>query len=717
MPEPIVVNINGVGKVNFPPDFTPDQIKFSIENDILPRVRAALQAKTSAAADTAKFEEQIKKDAAPTKLERLGRGFADITQGVKQGALYIDEIISPKDAPFRPKAGTADEYTRDKSEELALYEKNRGPDAGIDWMRLAGNVAATAPIAALVPGATAASLPVRMASGAAQGGAASAALFTPEGQSKAEQIGIGTLVGGAAPAVVEGVKRVAAPVVGKIADVIRGPQAAPVQRLEGELTLKLEQQGIDWNKLSQAAKDSLLSDAKKALETGGTLDDAMLANKAVIESVGAKGSKAAITRAPRDWQAQKNLRGIVGVGDDIVAREQSDAQAMVDYLGKLRGQSGGKASTAVEAGESAIGALQASDAAKKQAVTNLYEAFRATGNETASVPPTKIADAVGRIVDDFGFENLPSPVVNRLKELGFVSGGGMHGGPLEASFKEGSKLFSVKEADKLSRLINNNNPGKGTPGAKALQVLKNALDESLLDVEGNGAKGLLEARQAAAKRFAEQRAAKGITAAIEDVAPDRFVKRFIVDADVRDLRGTLGELKKSPAGEQAIKDIKGHVLDNLLLKATGATATDDVAGRAFSGVKFGKALDSIAPEKLHQLFTPDEVTALRTLQKASKLLTEEVPFSDVNHSKTAAALANLFLKIGNTPLLGQIASPIIGTAKIGMDWVKSAEARKQVAEALLASAAKEGAGKRLPVYAAEKFLPAAGAVAAQAGAQ
>lgn len=700
MADPIVVNINGVGKVNFPAEFTPDQIKFAIENDILPRMKG----QSAAAADTAKFESQIKKDAAPTKLERFGRGFADITQGITQGALRIDDLISPKDAPYRPQEGAADAYTKEKTEELDRYERNRGPDAGVDLMRLGGNVVATAPIAALVPGSTAAALGTRVAAGAGQGALTGAAMFTPEGHSKAEQIAIGGLVGGAVPAVAEGVRRVASPAVSKISDVLRGPQSVP-QRLEGEISIKLQQQGIDWNKLTQQAKDSLLADAKKALETGGTLDDAMLANKATIEAVGAKGTKAAITRAPRDWQAQQNMRGVEGVGDDIVRRQQSDAQAMVDYLGKLRGQAGGKASTAYEAGESAIGALRSADTAKKQAVDDLYNAFRAHGAQDVAIPDTKLAATLGRVADEIGSENIPGPVMKRLQEFGLMGG-------------DRTKLLTVNEADKLSRLINNNNPGRGTPGAKALQPIKDALDDALLEVDTKGAgQALMTAREAAAKRFAEQRSAKGITAAIEDVAPDRFVKKFIVDADVRDLRGTLGELKKSAAGSDAIRDIKGHVLDNLLLKATGATATDDVAGRAFSGVKFGKALDSIAPEKLHQLFTPDEMTALRTLQKASKLLTEEVPFSDVNHSKTASALANLFLKIGNTPLLGQLASPIIGTAKIGMDWVKNAETRKQVAEALLASAAKEGAPKRLPVYAAEKFLPAVGAAAAQAGAQ
>lgn len=670
-----------VARLEVPEGTTPDQVESFVFNGMK-------GATSKAAQDTAKFEEKIRQESAPTKLERFGRGFADVTQGVKQGGLMLKDLVTG--------GNDADAYTKDKSEELALYEKNRGPDAGVDLMRLGGNIAATAPIAMLVPGGASAGLGTRMAAGGAQGALTGASFFTPEGQSKGAQVAIGGLTGAAVPAVVQGVKRVASPVVSKVADVVRGPKALP--NLQGELTLKLQQQGIDWNNLTQSVKRTLLADAQRALETGGTLDDAMLANKATIESIGAKGTKAAITRAPRDWQLQKNMRGIQGVGDEIVGREQSDAKAMVDYLSKLRAQAGGKASTALEAGESAVGAIRAQDKAKEAAVGKLYDVFRATGAQDAAVPDTKIADALGRVSDEIGTENIPSAVLGRLKEFGLMGG-------------ERTKLLTVNEADKLNRLINNNNPGKG-PAALALQRLKGALNESLLEVPGDGSKALLEARQAAAQRFAEQRAGSGISAAIDDVAPDRFVKKFVLDAPVRDLRGTLSELKKSPAGEQAIKDIKGHVLDTLLLKSTGATATDDVAGRAFSGVKFGKALDAIAPEKLHQIFTPDEVSSLRTLQKASKLLTEEVPFSDVNHSKTTAALANLFLKIGNTPLLGQLASPIIGTAKIGMDWVNNANARKQVAEALLASAANAGPAKRLPVYAAEKLLPPVGAAAA-----
>lgn len=689
-----------VARLEVPDGATPEQIESFVFNNIN-------KPQSAAARDTAKFEEKIRSETAPGALARVGRGFMDVGQGVKQGYLRVKDLLTaPSFTDLITGTRESDRYTREVDDEIARYERGRGPDAGIDWMRLGGNIAATAP-AMLVPGGAAASLPVRMLSGAAGGGAASAAMFTPEGESKAGQIALGTLFGGAAPAGFEVVKRAAAPVVRKVSELVRGPAAQNLPALAGEIEIKLQAQGVDWNKLTQTVKDSLLKDAQGALAAGGTLDDAMLKNKALIESVGATPTRASVTRAPRDWQTEKNLRGIQGVGDEIVTREQENARAMVDYLGRLRTQSGGKTSTAVETGESAVGAIRAADKAKEKVVDDLYAAYRSSGAKDALVPETKLTEALTKIIDEVGLDNVPPAVQARLKNFGFLGG-------------ERTRNLTVMEADTFNKLLNANRPAAGG-GVKAVGMLQSALNKSLLDVpleNKAGAEALIKARAAASQRFTEQEAGSGIAAAIDDVHPDKFVQRFIVSAPARDMKATLAELAKTPQGAQSIADIKGHVLDSLLLKATGRTNIDDVAGSAFSGAKFGKALDAIEPEKLHALFKPAELESLRTLQKASKLLTEEVAFSDVNYSKTTSALANLFLKIGNTPLLGKLVSPIIGTAKVGMDWVKDATARKQVAEALVGSATRAAERPKLPVYPIERLAPgAAGTLAYQAGSE
>lgn len=612
---------------------------------------------------------------APSALERLGRGFEDVRTGVKQLGTALGEkvaSISLGEQQIDPSKSRGAEATKQGTDEQALYEKGRGPDAGMDWVRLAGNVIGTAPVAAV--GGGAASLGARVGIGTGQGAASSAAIFTPEHESKLKQTLIGAGFGAAMPVVLQGVKMAYGGVRDKIASYSMDPAKNPAlaKALSQDVQVALEQKGVDFGQLTQEVRDRLVQDAGEALKVGGKLDADALARKATIEATGAKPTRAAVTRSPQDWQFEQNTRGLRdGIGDPLVKRAQDNATALTDYLGKLRSGTGGKTSTALETGESAIGALKAGDAEKEKAVAKLYDAFRASGAQEIAVPAAKIADTLGKVADEIGHENIPPAVMNRLKEFGLMG-------------SKQTKLLTVNEADKLNRLINNNNPGNG-PASLALGRIKGAVNQALLDVEPAGQQGveaLKTARAAAAQRFAEQDAGKGITAALDDVAPDKFVQKFIVGADVRDVAAMKAELLKSPAGTQALKDTKGHILDSLLMKATGATSADDVAGKAFSGSRFSKALDSIEPEKLHMLFSPDEVGQLRTLQKASKYLTEEVPFSDVNHSKTTAALANLMLKIGNTPVLGHLVSPIVGTLKLGADWLKDSKARQAVAEAL-----------------------------------
>jgi hypothetical protein len=59
--------------------------------------------------------------------------------------------------------------------------------------------------------------------------------------------------------------------------------------------------------------------------------------------------------------------------------------------------------------------------------------------------------------------------MNRLKEFGLMG-------------SKQTKLLTVNEADKLNRLINNNNPGNG-PASLALGRIKGAVNEALLEVE------------------------------------------------------------------------------------------------------------------------------------------------------------------------------------------------------------------------------------------
>jgi hypothetical protein len=116
----------------------------------------------------------------------------------------------------------------------------------------------------------------------------------------------------------------------------------------------LQAKGIDFNKLTQDVRDQLVSEAGDALKAGGKLDADALARKADIEAVGAKPTRAAVTRSPQDWQFEQNTRGLrEGIGDPIVKRAQENASAHDRLPRQAARRDRRQGGDALEAGESA----------------------------------------------------------------------------------------------------------------------------------------------------------------------------------------------------------------------------------------------------------------------------------------------------------------------------------------------------------------------------
>lgn len=117
----------------------------------------------------------------PTFLESLGRGASDVTQGLKQIGLQAKDLVT---------GGTsAKEYTKEKTDELGLYEQgSKGLDAG----RILGNIGMTLPASRATGGAGLSS--ILRASGAGAG--AAGANFVPEGESRLQNMAMGGILGG-----------------------------------------------------------------------------------------------------------------------------------------------------------------------------------------------------------------------------------------------------------------------------------------------------------------------------------------------------------------------------------------------------------------------------------------------------------------------------------------------------------------------------------------
>lgn len=190
----------------------------------------------------AEFHEKIGHTPEPDQTTWYGRalqGAKDAPEAIAQIMARGSEVLSPIMAragaahaaeggtlidPEEASAGAKREATVARQlvdarvkEGAQDYEKSRGENAGtFDPARLAGNVAVTAPVSMLVPGAAATSIPRMIASGMGQGAISGALQPVENGgdnfvADKAKQIGLGTLAGGGASGVLGGAARIISP--------------------------------------------------------------------------------------------------------------------------------------------------------------------------------------------------------------------------------------------------------------------------------------------------------------------------------------------------------------------------------------------------------------------------------------------------------------------------------------------------------------------------
>jgi hypothetical protein len=582
---------------------------------------------------------------APSAMVRTGRGMMDMVQGIKQMGLMASDAFTGKNE--------ADAYTKQVGDEIAKYETGRGKDAGFDWMRLAGNIAITLPL----PGGVGGTATKRAITGGAAGATQGGLMFTPEGESKAGQIATGAIVGAAVPMAVE---RVAGMVRGgtnraanAVADVTR--RTVDDMQIQNTVANELKLRGVDFNTLTQQAQNALRQEARAQLQMGPNLNaDALtrIAQAAQLDPRLAPGGTAGLTRGqatrmPQDWQTEQNLRSIQGVGDDLRERFARQGLVLGESAERIRGGTRAPTDRPYQAGEQAIGAIKKKFEETGDEVSALYRAARETVGAQADVPLAPLQGRGMQVLNEFD-DVIPAPIKSRLYDLGVD-----RMGPVQPK-----RAFTVEEAEALDRLINKRWDASNKPMTAALSELKGALRDSLDQVGSDPGTAAAEAFKAAkgqAKARFDEFGQKIARSATDDVAPDKFVRRFVTGGDVRDIQKlvktlTTGTPEQMQRGAQALNSIRAATLTEMFEgsgKAAGA-----LQDGVLSGTKLRAIMKDIGPERLNAIFTPDQVRSLERLRGVSLDLTNPPPLSDINYSRTASALANLLNSIGKVPGLG-----------------------------------------------------------------
>jgi len=522
------------------------------------------------------------------------------------------------------------------------YRQNwrQGQDVGIDGGRIAGNIAASLPLVAALPGASATTLPGRIGYGVTTG-AASGALQPVDtsknpdfaGQ-KFEQAAIGGAVGALSPFIADAIGKVVSGLSSKARSLINPAQ---VQDISQKVSAEFNSRGIDFNRLSDEMKKSLMDDVGNALKAGKNLDYEALARKADFESLGMKPTLGQVTRDPMQFQFEQNTRGIQGAGESLSQRFNEQNSQLIDTLNKTRAASGGSNLDKYNVSQNLIDRLKAIDATRKSNIDSLYSKARDTVGIHTPLNPGNFAQGVNDALDQSMLgDALPAGVRKALNQI-----------------STGEMPFTIQKAEQIRQAINGQM--SAIPGREnmALKIVNDALQNEIDRVGSTAGKEAGEAfkaaRSAAAERFGAIDKSAPLKAALADMAPEDFMQKFVFGNKARDILALRSDIQSDP---QLWNDVRGQVVD--FIKSKALNGSTDEFGK-FSQSAYNKAIKQIGDAKMKILFNPDEIEQLQRIGRVAASIQSQPVGSAVNNSGTSQAVANLASRLSGMPYLRELA--------------------------------------------------------------
>ncbi len=243
-------------------------------------------------------------------------------------------------------------------------------------------------------------------------------------------------------------------------------------------------------------------------------------------------------------------------------------------------------------------------------------------------------------------------------------------------------------------------PRQGTGIGPAIPPAAAPIDEGAAAREA-----FAQARAAARNRFATIDETPALRAALDNEAPDSFVRNFILNANVRDVQSMRQVLQNSP---EAMGQARAQIADHLKRAAFGANPSGD---KAFTADRYLNTLRALGPEKLQVFFTPAEVLRLNLAGKVASDI-NSIPAGakyGTNTSGTGAAVMNLLSSLSsrgleNIPLVG----PVVGLIA---DKAGAMRTERAISEALSPAVAQPARELSPEVVRALQLLFPAGGVA------
>lgn len=496
------------------------------------------------------------------------------------------------------------------AQQFQQYRQSIAPE-GADIAGTAGEIAATLPLA-LAGGlpATVGGLARAGAVGGALTGAAQPVTGGDFASDKAAQVGTGAAIGAvAAPALNAALKPVAMAAkraYGALAARIRPDQS--IDDIAHELTMTLNQEGIDVAALGNQYIKARAAEVAAARQVGGQIDDAALANDAAAKSLGIDLTRGQATQNPSQFSRELFLREAPG-GEEL-------ATQYANTLSKLNGSLDNLArglpapSLKVDAGERAIASLLKIDEPRRAQVGRLYEAAKNSAGRETPVDGRNLVDkSFTQLEKDLLLSEVPGDIRTFLNTV-----------------SEGQPL-TIGRAEEVVKAINGRISGllPRDPQRVALNTIKTNLDAA---IENSGsaagdeaAAAFKKARTAAAVRFKQIEKVPLLKEALDDkITPDAFIDKLLYRSTRDDFKATRAYLRAND--RSAWNGIRSQALDDLRQAATGGS--DDAT--SFSQSAFNKALGRLQKDgRIGLLFSETELRTLKAIGKVGELVQKGPP--------------------------------------------------------------------------------------------
>ena len=594
------------------------------------------------------FERQLAKVSIPQPVEyglNRARGFAMGAADPSVGAFQLAANMLPGE--------TGDRVNQAIAAKEREYEAQRAGvgSEGFDWMRMGGNV--VSPVNLMLARAVPLSGADKLRTLAAKGsgiGAAGGVLQpvtdteTPYWETKAQQAGMGTVAGA-----------VLTPALAKFGNALVRRIGTPDAEVAGarasvhaDKAIKdaLADVGQTIDDIPADQLSSLRQQVVEAMKSGKKLDAAAALRKADFDSVGIKPTLGQVTRDATQFARERNLRGVENVGEPLMQRFAAQDKALTSGLGKYAQG----ADDSFAAGEKLVASLKSTDKSLADRVNALYAQARQSAGKDLDVPLQGLAQDYADVVNRFG-DKVPSGVMNQFRALG-----------LDPAMPSNQKqVFTIENANKLLKVINDN-VGSDKPTNTALSELRNAVKNSVLSADPKGGP-FAPAVKAAASRFKLHDAVPALKAAANgDIAPDDFVRRFIINGKANDVQGMAKVLKTMDA--ESFKQARSQIGAHLQRAAFGENIAGD---KAFSQERFNKVLRELGQAKLSAFFSPEELFHITRLGRVGAYIHSQPTASPVNSSNTAGAMMNLLQRLPGV-------SPAVSLANSARNSVNNASA-------------------------------------------